>query len=150
MSQLTDSRSARGIRHQLVNILAFTVLAKLCGEDHLSGITEWVLHRIDLVTMALQIERQSALHHSTYRRILSEVIDVAEMDQVAAGYLTGKRHFGRQVVVAIDGKVLRGSVCDEKPGLHLLAAYLPAEGLVLMEMQVESHENEIPVAPRLL
>jgi hypothetical protein len=67
-----------------------------------------------------------------------------------AGYLTGKRHFGRQVVVAIDGKVLRGTVCDEKPGLHLLAAYLPEEGLVLMEMQVESHENEIPVAPKVL
>jgi len=150
MSQLTDSRSARGIRYQLVNILAFMVLAKLCGEDRPSGIAEWVLHRIDLLTTALQIERQSAPHHSTYRRILSEVLDVDEMEQVVAGYLTGKRHFGRQVVVAIDGKVLRGSVCDEKPGLHLLAAYLPEEGLVLMEMQVESHENEIPVAPRLL
>jgi predicted transposase YbfD/YdcC len=54
------------------------------------------------------------------------------------------------VVVAIDGKIMRGTVCDEKSGLHLLAAYLPEEGLVLMEMQVESHENEIPVAPKLL
>ncbi len=150
MSQLTDRRNARGIRYQLGNVLAFMLIAKLCGEDRPSGIAEWVLHRIDLLTTALQIERQSAPHHSTYRRILSEVIDVAEFEQVVASYLTGKRHFGRQVVVAIDGKVLRGSVCDEKPGLHLLAAYLPEEGLVLMEMQVESHENEILVAPRLL
>jgi hypothetical protein len=81
---------------------------------------------------------------------LSELIAVREFEQVLASYLTGERHFGRQVVVAIDGKFLQGTVCDEKPGLHLLAAYLPAEGLVLMEMQVESHENEIPVAPKLL
>jgi predicted transposase YbfD/YdcC len=150
MSQLADHRDARGIRYQLVDILAFMVIAKLCGEDRPSGIAEWVMHRIELLTAALQIERKSAPHHSTYRRILSEVIDGAELEQVVAGYLTGKRHFGRQVVVAIDGKVMRGSVCDEQSGLHLLAAYLPEEGLVLMEMQVESHENEIPVAPRLL
>ena len=150
MSKLSDNRDARGIRYQLVNILAFMVMAKLCGEDRPSGIAEWVLHRIDLLTTALQIERKSAPHHSTYRRILRDVIDVSEFEQVIAGYLTGKRHFGRQVVVAIDGKVMRGTVCDEKSGLHLLAAYLPDEGLVLMEMQVESHENEIPVAPKLL
>jgi predicted transposase YbfD/YdcC len=150
LGQLTDNRDGRGIRYQLVNLLAFMVIAKLCGEDQPSGIAEWVLHRIDLLTKALQIERKSAPHHSTYRRILSDVIDVDEFERVIAGYLTGKRHFGRQVVVAIDGKVLRGTVCDEKSGLHLLAAYLPEEGLVLMEMQVGSHENEIPVAPKVL
>ena len=150
MSKLSDSRDARGIRYRLVDILTYMLMAKLCGEDRPSGMAEWVMHRIDRLTTALQIERKSAPHHSTYRRILSDVIDVDEFEQVMAGYLTGKRNFGRQVVVAIDGKVMRGAVCDEKPGLHLLAAYLPEEGLVLMEMQVESHENEIPVAPKLL
>lgn len=150
MSRLTDNRDARGIRYQLVDILAFIVIAKLCGEDQPSGIAEWVMHRIDLLTTAMQIKRKSAPHHSTYRRILSDVIEVAEFEQVMAGYLTGKRHFGREVVVAIDGKVMRGTVCDKGSGLHLLAAYLPEEGLVLMEMQVESHENEIPVAPKVL
>ena len=150
LSKLTDSRDLRGIRYQLVNILVFMILAKLCGEDRPSGIAEWVMHRIDLLTTAMQIKRKSAPHHSTYRRILSDVIEVDEFEQVVASYLTGKRHFGREVVVAIDGKVMRGTVCDEKSGLHLLAAYLPEEGLVLMEMQVESHENEIPVAPKVL
>ena len=110
MSKLTDKRDERGIRDQLVNLLGFIVMAKLCGEDRPSGIAEWVSHRIDLLTTALQIERQRALHHSTYRRILSAVIDVAEVEQIMAGSLTGKRHFGRQVVVAIAGKGLRGSV----------------------------------------
>lgn len=150
LSQLTDSRDARGLRYELVNLLAFMVIAKLCGEDRPSGIAEWVLHRIELLRAALQIERKSAPHHSTYRRVLSDVIDVGEFEQVIAGYLSGKRHFGRQVIVAIDGKMLRGTVGDEQAGLHLLAAYLPSEGLVLMEMQVESHENEIPVAPKVL
>ena len=33
MSGLTDNRDARGIRYQLVDILAFMVIAKLCGEN---------------------------------------------------------------------------------------------------------------------
>ena len=128
MNKLTDNRDVRGIRYQLVDLLTYMVMAKLCGEDRPSGIAEWVMHRIDLLTTALQIKRKSAPHHSTYRRILRDVIDVGEFEQVIAGYLTGKRHFGRQVVVAIDGKVMRGTVCDKKSGLHLLAAYLPEEG----------------------
>jgi hypothetical protein len=65
MSQLADHRDARGIRYQLVDILAFMVIAKLCGEDRPSGMAEWVMHRIDLLTTVLQIERKSAPHHST-------------------------------------------------------------------------------------
>lgn len=150
LSKLTDKRDARGIRYQLVDILVFMVLAKLCGEDRPSGIAEWVAHRIEMLVETLQIERKSAPHHSTYRRIMSEVIDVDELEQVSASYLSGKRHFGRQVVVAIDGKMLRGTIDNDQPGLHLLAAYLPEEGLVLMQMEVAGHENEIPVAPRVL
>ena len=150
LSKLTDQRDARGIRYQLVNILVFIILAKLCGEDRPSGIAEWVAHRIEMLVEALQIERKSAPHHSTYRRIMSEVVDVDELEQVSASYLSGKRHFGRQVVVAIDGKMLRGTLDNDQPGLHLLAAYLPEEGLVLMQMEVDDHENEIPVAPRVL
>jgi len=150
LSKLTDQREARGIRYQLVNILVFIILAKLCGEDRPSGIAEWVAHRIEMLVEALQIDRKSAPHHSTYRRIMSEVVDVDELEQVSARYLSGKRHFGQQVVVAIDGKMLRGTLDNDQPGLHLLAAYLPEEGLVLMQMEVDDHENEIPVAPRVL
>ena len=38
----------------------------------------------------------------------------------------------------------------EKQGVHLLAAYLPEEGVVLLQVAVELQENEISAAPRLL
>jgi predicted transposase YbfD/YdcC len=55
-------------------------------------------------------------------------------------------------VIVIDGKTVRGTITPEDPfGLHLLAAYLPGEGIVLMQMVVEKEkENEIVVAPKLL
>jgi predicted transposase YbfD/YdcC len=148
--QLTDSRDARGLRYPLEVVLTLAVLGKLCGEDRPSGIAEWAEHRAALLVEALGLERESMPHHSTYRRIFEDVVNPRELDQMVGQYLVGKQDLGRQVVVAMDGKFLKGTVADDKQGLHLLAAYLPDEGIVLMQMPVESHENEIPAAPKLL
>jgi hypothetical protein len=50
---------------------------------------------------------------------------------------------GKQVLVAIDGKVLCGTLDEKQKGVYLLAAYLPAEGLVLMEVAVKGKGHEI-------
>jgi predicted transposase YbfD/YdcC len=51
----------------------------------------------------------------------------------------------------LDGKTLRGTIPPGKTqGLHLLAAFLPCEGIVLFQVEVESKENEIVAAPRVL
>lgn len=89
-------------------------------------------------------------HHSTYRRILAEVVYVEELEQINQAYLSGKKYFGKQVLVAMDGKVLRGSLDDLENGTYLLAAYLPAEGLVLMQVAIEGKGKEISAAPKVL
>jgi predicted transposase YbfD/YdcC len=89
-------------------------------------------------------------HHSTYRRILAEVVAPDELDALVGQYLTQRKQLGRQVVVSIDGKILRGTLGDDGAGVHLVAAYLAAEGIVLLEMAVGRQENEIPVAARVL
>ena len=53
LSRLEDRRDARGIRYKLVHILVFVVLAKLAGEDGLTGISEWVWHRKEALAGAL-------------------------------------------------------------------------------------------------
>jgi predicted transposase YbfD/YdcC len=54
-------------------------------------------------------------------------------------------------LVCIDGKTLRGTIpAGQSQGVHLLAAYMPEEGWVLMQVEVQGHENEIPAAGRLL
>jgi predicted transposase YbfD/YdcC len=58
---------------------------------------------------------------------------------------------GQGVVVSIDGKTVRGTItAADSRGGHLLAAYLPAEGIVLLQVAVGAKENEISVAPQLL
>lgn len=148
--KLRDTRKPKGLRYQLETILVVMSLAKICGEDNPSGIAEWAKHRTEFLCEALKLERKTMPHHSTYRRIAEEVICVEELEQMLSELWSAKRFFGKQVLLAMDGKVLRGTLNEQQNGVYLLAAYLPAEGLVLLEVEVAGKGSEIPAAPRLL
>jgi predicted transposase YbfD/YdcC len=148
--ELRDKRKAKGLRYRLETILVVMTLAKICGEDNPSGIAEWGKHRREWLCEALKLERKAMPHHSTYRRIAEEVICAEELEQMLSELWSAKRFFGKQVLLAIDGKVLRGTLDEEQKGVYLLAAYLPAEGLVLMEVEITGKGSEIPAAPKLL
>jgi predicted transposase YbfD/YdcC len=124
----------------------------LSGQNKPSGIADWIQLRKEYLREILKLKHKSLPHHSTYRRIFSEVISGDEFEQIIAEYLAQLPQSGQEVVIAIDGKTVRGTITAEDPfGLHLLAAYLPGEGIVLMQMVVEKEkENEIVVAPKLL
>lgn len=152
LGRVKDSRKQRGKRYDLTTILILFILAKLCGQNKIYGIADWVQQHGDFLVTALQLRCKRLPHHSTYRRVLGEVVNEEELEQIVAAYLAQLPRTGQEVVVVLDGKTLRGTITREDPfGLHLLAAYLPGEGLVLMQMVVErDKENEIVVAPKLM
>lgn len=149
--RLTDKRKAKGKRYALATILLGIFLAKLCGEDKPSGIAEWVALRGEWIAGVLSLKRKEMPSHHTYRRILAEVVDAEEMERLV--WERHRRHgeSGYHVVIAIDGKVCRGTVdLDVSDGLCLLAAFLPGEGITLAQIALESQQNEITAAPLLL
>ncbi len=148
--QLSDPRKARGKRYRLETILTLVVLAKLCGEDRPSGIAEWAQQRADWLCAVLHLPYPHLPHRSSYQRILEQVVSWEELERLVSRFWSERRYFGKQVVVAIDGKVLRGTFEAQPKGVSLLAAYLPREGLVLMEVALEDKGSEIEAAPRLL
>lgn len=150
LQELKDRRKPRGIRYPLVAVLVMMVMAKLCGEDTPSGIADWVKYRAESFVEMLKLKRKAMPHHSTYRRMEAEVVDPEELEQVVSSVLAGKKFFGKQVLVSIDGKVLRGTLDEDQNGTYLLAAYLPREGIVLMEVAIEGKGGEIPGAAKLL
>jgi hypothetical protein len=86
---LSDTRKRRGLRYSLAQILLLITLAKLCGESHPSGIAEWAAHRMEMLIDLLKLKWKKMPHHSTYRRILSEVVNVEELEQMSSAYLSG-------------------------------------------------------------
>jgi predicted transposase YbfD/YdcC len=150
--RVKDGRKRRGIRYSLATVLTLLILAKLCGQNKVYGIADWAQQRSGYLVEALQLKHKHLPHHSTYRRILTEEVDGNELEQIIAEYLGQLPRSGQDMVIAIDGKTVRGTISLDDPfGLHLLAAYLPGEGIVLMQVVVEKDkENEIVVAPKLL
>ena len=151
LSRLEDRRDARGIRYKLAHILVFVVLAKLAGEDRLTGISEWVRHRKEALALGAGVEAPpSAAPDDLQPDIRRE----AGRGGVRGGNEQLPGHVprdGQLVQVAIDGKALRGSIpAGQTQGVHLMAAYLPGEGVVLAQVEVDGKENEIKAAPRLL
>ncbi len=150
LAKLTDRRCARGKRYALVTILIFIVLAKLAGEDRVTEIADWVRHRQEALAEALRLKPR-APHRTTYSRILGDVINVEEFEQSLREFFERQPQAGSGVLLALDGKTLRGTIsAGQTCGLHLLAAFLPEEGWVIAQVEVDGKENEIAAAARVL
>jgi predicted transposase YbfD/YdcC len=148
---LHDQRDARGVRYRLVTVLVFLVLAKLAGENHLRGMAQWVRLRAGLLASFLALAKVQAPHATTYSRILDRAVSIAELEKVSREFFGQQPQAGTSVQITLDGKTMRGTIpAGQSHGIHLLAAYLPAEGWVLFQVEVGSKENEIPAAGRLV
>lgn len=152
LRQVKDGRNRRGLRYPLEIILGLFILAKLCGQNKIYGIADWAQQQSEYLIGAMGLKYKRLPHHSTYRRVLTDEVEGDDLERIMAEYLSQLPRHGQDIVIAIDGKTVRGTITAEDPfGLHLLAAYLPGEGIVLMQMVVEKDkENEIVVAPKLL
>jgi predicted transposase YbfD/YdcC len=85
------------------------------------------------------------------RGVLQEVVSIEELEKLLGDYLYETYGGQHARLVTMDGKTMRGTIpkgCTQ--GTHLLAAYLPEEGIVLKQVMVESKENEISAAPQLV
>jgi predicted transposase YbfD/YdcC len=151
LNQLADSRHARGKVYALATVLLLMLLAKLSGEDSQRGMAQWLAERKECLAELLELPHARMPSRSTIRRIVTEIVSVEHLEKLFGQFLSRLTTAGPQVILSLDGKTLRGSVNrTRRRGIHLLAAYLPEQGLVLFQMEVDRKENEIPVAKRLL
>lgn len=151
LQHITDQRSRRGIRYSLSFLMSVIVLAKLCGQNKPTAIAEWAKLRCKELVNAFKCERETVPSLNTIRRTLAGTVTAREL-QIAFNRFLHQEYGGQQsILVTLDGKTLRGTIPKGKTtGVHLLAAYLPEEGIVLMQVAVDAKENEVSAAPRVL
>ena len=146
--KLTDLRKARGKQYSLESILMIIFLAKLSGQDKPVEIADWAKNNQVRLVELLKLKKNKMPHHNTYRRILAYKVYREEIEQlVQEHHAQGKQghHYG------VDGKTVRGTrQVNELHGDHLLSIYDIQTGKVLVQMEVDSKENEIVVAPQAL
>ena len=151
LEQVPDERKARGKRYRLSILLALVVLAKLAGEHKPSGIAQWLRLRRRQLVRALRCQHPQMPSLNTIRRTLRQEKVSEALQPILRRFLHHCYGGQQSELVALDGKTLRGTIPKGKTkGVHLLAAYLPEEGVVLMQTAVASKENEITAASPLL
>ncbi|MHB8596316.1 MAG: hypothetical protein ACYDER_05840 [Ktedonobacteraceae bacterium] len=79
-------------------------------------------------------------HYSTWSRVLGHAMEPAEVEHIPGKFFlataTGAQPKRGSIQLALDGKTLRGPIpLGKTRGVHLLAAYLPGQGVVLAQMQ---------------
>ncbi len=80
----------------------------------------------------------------TYRRILGKIICPEEFEKLEQAYHQHRLKNEQDMVISIDGKSIRGTIpYGEQRGVHLLAAYVPGQDLVLAQAEVDKKENEM-------
>lgn len=151
LAQVEDPRDRRGKQYALATLLVLMLLAKFGGEDTPSGITDWVAGRKELLTELKVLRRAKVPCHMTYRRVLQDILASEELEALMSKYHQLRLQEEQEIVLSMDGKALRGTIRrGETRGVHLLAVYVPQQGLVVVQAEVDCKENEIVVAPHVL
>lgn len=152
--EVRDLRKAKGKRYPLPALLSIAVLAKLAGQQPPQAIAEWAQLRRRALCGLFGLYRHAMPVLRTWNRIFAESLSVDELESLVRDFLRESFYTGPaegSLCVAMDGKPLRGTICTDAPqGVHLLAIYLPRDGIVLAQMQIEDKANEIVAAPTLV
>lgn len=151
LQKIEDTRKAKGKRYKLIDLLVVMMLAKLSGEDKPSGIAEWIAHRKEILEAYHLTKAGKAASHMTYRRIMQQIISAEEFERIVQAYHKQRLKTENEIIVSVDGKTVRGTIpYGSNRGTHLLAVYVPKQGLVLAQAEVDRKENEIVVAPKVV
>jgi predicted transposase YbfD/YdcC len=149
LAQVPDPRARRGRRHSLAGLLAVGAAAVIAGSRSFAAIGQWAADAGPDVLASLGAARGPA-EESTFRRAFA-LVSADVLDQVLGAWLwTRTARAGGRMVIAVDGKTVRGAKSKDGKAPHLVAALAHGIGAVLGQVAVNEKSNEIPAVRELL
>ncbi len=149
-SLIDDPRRDHGKRHVLEEILVLTICAVICGADSFVAVEAFGKAKIDWLRRFLSLPNGIPSHDTlgaVFARLNPRQFEQCFLQWVNAVFArtTGK-------VIAIDGKTLRRSYDrkSKKAALPMVSAWATTNHLVLGQVAVDEHSNEITAIPHLL
>jgi predicted transposase YbfD/YdcC len=150
VDEVEDPRVQRTQKHKLTDILVIAILSIIAGgegwedmENYGTAKEEWLREFLELPN--------GIPSDDTFRRVF-ERIQPSSLEKCLNSWLMTLVGSLQGEIIPIDGKNLRGSY-DRNLGqsaLHLVTAWASQQRLVLGQVKVEDHSNEITAIPALL
>lgn len=151
-ADLPDPRAARGIRHNLTDIVTISILAVICGANTYTQIQQYALANESWLRSFLDLPF-GIPSVDTFERLFAILKPDAWQDR----FLTWARTLalpdlaeGEDEILAMDGKTARRSTGSENTALHTVSVWSSQAGIVLSQQQVPTKSNEITVMPELI
>ena len=147
---LPDPRLHRTRVHSLETILFLCLCAVVCGANDPVAIERFGKARREFVAKFVDISG-GIPSHDTIGRVLAK-LDPDALEAMFARWMAAVAQATEQEIVAIDGKTLRRAIDKARGGtfVHMVSAWSTANGVVLGQVAVDEHSNEITAIPRLL
>lgn len=147
---LTDPRREQGKRHQLLDIITIAICAVVCGADYWVEVERYGHAKYDWLKILLALPHGIPSHDT-----FGDVFERLNPDEFEAGFVSWVQSIVQRLpheVVALDGKVVRGSRDGVlgKQAIDMVSAWACEAGLVFGQVKTDEHSNEITAIPTLL
>jgi DDE_Tnp_1-associated len=126
LAKIPDPRDPRGVRYPLAGLLTVAVCAVLAGASSFAAITDWLHDLDDSARARVGLGRVVPAGTTVWRLLIR--LDAGLLTTVLAGWLRARaqpvvpRRRRYRVVIAVDGKTLRGARRADGSQVHLLSA----------------------------
>lgn len=147
---LEDPRAQHLIEHQLLDIIAITICAVICGAETWVDIESYGRAKEEWLRKFLQLPNGIPSHDTIAR--LFAALNPEALQQCFLSWVQAIAQLTSGEVIAIDGKALRHSYGngDKKGAIHMVSAWASTNRLVLGQVKVDEKSNEITAIPQLL
>ncbi len=147
---LEDPRVDDLVEHHLLDIIALTICAVICGADSWVEIEAYGRSKVDWLKSFLALPNGIPSHDTISR--LFAMLDPAALQSCFVSWIESIAELSAGEVVAIDGKSARRSYDTGKQQgmIHMVSAWATQNRLVLGQVKVDSKSNEITAIPKLL
>jgi predicted transposase YbfD/YdcC len=149
-AEMKDPRVAASCDHLLIDIIAITILAVICGADDWTDLETFGRLRHVWLKTFLSLPH-GIPSHDTFRRVFG-LLDRRQFAACLFQWTQALHEASGGKLVAIDGKTMRRSFAKRsgKAALHLVTAWSSGSGLTLGQIACEDKSNEITAIPELL
>jgi hypothetical protein len=149
-ASLEDPRIDRTKLHQLLAIVVIAICAIICAAD--DGVEVELFGNAKLAWLSAFLELPNGLpSHDIFGRVFGR-LNAEQFQKCFLAWIQAMSEVTHGQVIAIDGKVLRGS-CQRllgQAGIAMVSAWATANHPVLGQVQVDDKSSEITAIPKLL
>ena len=149
-ASLKDPRTGRAKRHKFLDIIVISICAVICGADSWVDVEMFGKSKRDWLSRLLELPN-GIPSHDTFGRVFA-MIDPVQFEACFTEWVQAVNEVIEGQVIAIDGKTIRRShdKLPDKSAIHVVSAWASANSLVLGQIRVDDHSNEITAIPQLL